>query len=183
MTVSESMIKEIASVIAKVDEAALKQTARRLTEAKRIFAVGEGRSGLMAKAFAMRLMHLGAASFVIGETITPAIAPGDALVAISGSGETRHVVWTADKARAQGAFVQAISTNGDSGLAKAADALLLVPAATKFRRAGEAPSIQPLGSLFDQCAHIVFDAICLHYAALQDVGQADAFQAHSNLES
>ena len=41
--------------------------------ADRIYVMGAGRSGLVAKAFAMRLMHLGLKSYVIGETITPAM--------------------------------------------------------------------------------------------------------------
>ena len=38
--------------------------------------MGAGRSGLVAKAFAMRLMHLGLEAFVVGETITPALNKG-----------------------------------------------------------------------------------------------------------
>ncbi|MEM2817946.1 MAG: SIS domain-containing protein, partial [Archaeoglobaceae archaeon] len=54
---------------------------RFIEEAERIFVVGIGRSGLVAKAFAMRLMHLGYKAFVIGETTTPRIEAGDLLVA------------------------------------------------------------------------------------------------------
>jgi D-arabinose 5-phosphate isomerase GutQ len=45
----------------------------------------------MGRAFAMRLMHLGATSFVVGETITPSIQENDVFVAISGSGKTEQV--------------------------------------------------------------------------------------------
>lgn len=38
---------------------------------KRIFVYGMGRSGLMLKAFAMRLMQLGFIAYVVGETTTP----------------------------------------------------------------------------------------------------------------
>jgi Predicted sugar phosphate isomerase involved in capsule formation len=46
--------------------------------------MGAGRSGLVAKAFAMRLMHLGMISYVVGETITPALQTGDLIVVLSG---------------------------------------------------------------------------------------------------
>ena len=59
-----------------------------LLSAKRVFVIGAGRSGLVAKAFAMRLMHLGLDIHVVGETITPALREGDILVVVSGSGET-----------------------------------------------------------------------------------------------
>src|SRR5665811_602610 len=40
---------------------------------KRVFVMGAGRSGLAAKAFAMRLMHLGLNVYVVGETVTPCL--------------------------------------------------------------------------------------------------------------
>ncbi len=70
-----------------------------ILSAKRIYLAGAGRSGLVARAFAQRLMHLGFESYVIGETITPAFGPEDVLVAFSGSGETRSVVDTCETAR------------------------------------------------------------------------------------
>ena len=48
-----------------------------ITTADNIFVTGAGRSGLAAKAFAMRLMHLGLSSYVVGETISPAINAGE----------------------------------------------------------------------------------------------------------
>lgn len=57
----------------------------------RIFVVGTGRSELVGKAFAMRLMHLGFNVHVVGEVTTPAIRDKDCLIAISGSGETKQL--------------------------------------------------------------------------------------------
>ncbi|MFB5282542.1 hypothetical protein [Peribacillus sp. Hz7] len=60
--------------------------------------------------------------------------------------------------------------------------IIHVPAATKYRKAGEHTTIQPLGSLFDQCTHILFDGICLEYASRKQVSHEQAFQKHSNME-
>lgn len=49
---------EITAVLAKVDRDQVSKTVRTLDRAGRVFVTGEGRSGLMATAFAMRLMHL-----------------------------------------------------------------------------------------------------------------------------
>ncbi|MFQ3545652.1 6-phospho-3-hexuloisomerase [Halobacillus rhizosphaerae] len=182
MSYMETILEEIKSVSQLIDEAEVKQAAQRLVAGKRIFVTGEGRSGLMAKSFAMRLMHLGAEVYVIGETITPAIGGDDLLVAISGSGTTKSVVWTAEKAAELGCDVTAVTTNPESNLAEAATTVLQIPAATKYRRENEVKTIQPLGSLFDQCAHIVFDTICLFYGELNDVDHAKAFSKHSNVE-
>lgn len=181
MGMMQQILQEISQVLNKIKEAELVEIVEQINAANRVFVIGEGRSGFMAKSFAMRLMHLGINSYVIGETITPSIAEGDVLVAISGSGSTHHVVWTAQKARALGVQVIALTTNGDSELARHANRLLVVPAATKFRLEGERDSIQPLGSLFDQSAHVIFDTICL--MKMQEVSQGAAFKAHSNLES
>jgi 6-phospho-3-hexuloisomerase len=182
MLLIPTILNEIKTVLSQVDENQLKDIAVNLQKAKRIFVIGEGRSGLMAKSFAMRLMHLGATVYVVGETITPSIENGDLLVAISGSGTTKSVVWTAEKTSSLGCSVVAITTNPESPLAATATTILHVPAATKYRRENELKTIQPLGSLFDQCAHVVFDTLCLQYSALNEVDHSAAFGRHSNLE-
>ena len=63
---------------------------------KKVLMLGAGRSGLVARAFALRLVHLGFNVYVQGETITPAIGKGDLVVAISGSGTC--LLYTSDAA-------------------------------------------------------------------------------------
>jgi 6-phospho-3-hexuloisomerase len=120
--------------------------------------------------------------YVVGETITPSLQVGDVLVAISGSGTTKSVVMVAEKARELGCPVLALTTSPTSELGITASFNFHVPAATKYRREGEKASIQPLGSLFDQCAHLIFDSICLRYASLKAENNDGAFARHSNLE-
>lgn len=182
MSVSKQILNEISQVVEQIKDSDMDNMAKAIEQAERVFVIGEGRSGLMAKSFAMRLMHLGAKSFVIGETITPSIQSGDLLVAISGSGKTHQVVWTAKKAKENNVQVYGLTTDETSPLAEEVDDVLIIPAATKYRKAGETKSIQPLGSLFDQSAHIVFDTLCLKYAQLKEVTQEDAFKAHNNIE-
>ncbi|MGA9287254.1 MAG: 6-phospho-3-hexuloisomerase [Anaerobacillus sp.] len=177
-----TILTEIEQVTSQVNETSVTDIVEIINRSKRIFVIGEGRSGLMAKSFAMRLMHLGAEVYVVGETITPSISKEDLLVSISGSGSTKSVVWTSEKAASLGCEVIAITTNLDSDLAQQANLILHIPAATKYRRDHEQASIQPLGSLFDQCAHIVFDTICLEYAERKEYGSQQAFNMHSNLE-
>ncbi|WP_160726110.1 6-phospho-3-hexuloisomerase [Bacillus sp. USDA818B3_A] len=177
-----TILKEVETVLSQVEEGQLQELAGKLERAARIFIIGEGRSGLMAKSFAMRLMHLGATVYVVGETITPSIGEGDLLVAVSGSGTTKSVVWTAEKTQSLGCEVIGVTTNPESPLAAASTSILHVPAATKYRRENELKTIQPLGSLFDQCVHLLFDTICLQYSELSSVSNQDAFARHSNLE-
>ncbi|PLT30665.1 SIS domain-containing protein [Peribacillus deserti] len=110
------------------------------------------------------------------------MSDGDILVAVSGSGTTKNVVWTAEKAKTAGVRIIAVTTENDSPLANQASFIIQVPAAAKYRKAGETDTIQPLGSLFDQCVHILFDYKCLEFAAFKEVSHEQAFQKHSNME-
>lgn len=178
----ETILDEIKNVFSKINEEDVDKFVDILSSDRRIFVIGEGRSGFMGKSFAMRLMHLGATVYVVGETITPAIEEDDIMVAISGSGTTRNVVMAAEKAAQLGCIVLAVTTNLESDLRKVAKYIIHVPAATKYRRKGESQSVQPLGSLFDQCAHILFDSICLSYSESKKQNNSSAFLRHSNLE-
>mgnify|MGYP003603061616 CR=1 FL=1 len=57
MSLIAQVKQEIDTVLDLVDETQLDAVAPLLTKEKRIFVLGAGRSGLMARAFAMRLMH------------------------------------------------------------------------------------------------------------------------------
>ena len=81
-----------------------------IVSANNVFVTGAGRSGLAAKAFAMRLMHLGLSAYVVGETISPAIYEGDCILAISGSGETNTITSAAKISKNRGAKVLALTS-------------------------------------------------------------------------
>ena len=85
MTLIDQVTQEVTEVMGLIDESQLDQAEKLIQKNQRIFVLGAGRSGLMAKGFAMRLMHIGYTVFVIGETITPSIQAGDVLLAVSGS--------------------------------------------------------------------------------------------------
>ncbi|MEM3949027.1 MAG: SIS domain-containing protein, partial [Zestosphaera sp.] len=101
-------------------------------DSKKILVLGAGRSGLVGRAFAMRLSHLGFNVYVFGETINPPINPGDVLMAISGSGRTRLVVTAAEVAKTLGAIVISITTYPDSPLGRMSDVVIRVPGRTKI---------------------------------------------------
>jgi 6-phospho-3-hexuloisomerase len=177
-----TVLDEVSTALSAADAGQVQRLVEVLADSERVLVTGEGRSGLMAKAFAMRLMHLGLRVHVVGETTTPAVAAGDTVVAVSGSGTTGATVRAAEQARALGAAVHAVTADTGSPLADLADSVLLVPAATKHRRAHEAATVQPLSSLFDQAAHLLLDVVCLHLARRRQVGHGEAMAAHANTE-
>jgi 6-phospho 3-hexuloisomerase len=122
----------------------------------RVFVYGAGRSGLVAKAFAIRLVHLGYQTFVIGETITAPVQKGDLVVIVSGSGETIPAVMTAEIAHNLEAHVVSITGKKESGIAKFADVTLYISAACNDT---ERKKYAPLGTLFEASVWILLDGI------------------------
>lgn len=176
------VLGEITGVVGRVDREQVRALADVVGSADRVFVAGEGRSGFVAKAFAMRLMHLGLTVYVVGETVTPALRDGDTVVAVSGSGTTAGTVRVAEQAATVGAKVYAVTTEPDSPLAQQAAGVLVLPAATKQRRPGEAETVQPLSSLFDQVTHVTLDVVCLLLAERRHVDNAQAAATHANTE-
>ena len=123
MRLMASKIRAIANTISAED---VEKFIAELLNAKRIYVIGAGRSGLVAKAFAMRLMHLGLQVYVVGETITPALKKGDAMVIFSGSGRTKMVADLAETAKEIGGRICLITANADSRIGRIADCIVII---------------------------------------------------------
>lgn len=176
----QEVMNEISQVMAQVDEQQLQNILPLFIKQRRIFVRGAGRSGFQAKSFAMRLMHLGYEVYVIGETITPSVKEGDLFIAISGSGKTRGVLMDEISAKEKGLTLLFFTSNRQSELAQIADALVVIPGATKTGSGIE--SIQLLSSLFDQTLHITLDVLCLMLSRQQSATKDEILQAHINIE-
>ncbi|RFA94608.1 6-phospho-3-hexuloisomerase [Pyrobaculum aerophilum] len=158
---------------------------------KKILVVGVGRSGLVGRAFAMRLRHLGARSYVLGETITPSVEEGDLVVAISGSGTTQIVVAAAEAAKKMKARVAAITSYYDSPLGRVADLVVYIPGRTKvaamddyFARQilGVHEPLSPLGTLFEDTAMVALDAVIAELMKRLGKNEAELAKRHANIE-
>ncbi len=180
MRTIDQILEEIKDVIAKVDEEEIKKIVSLFKKEMRIFVDGEGRSGFQAKGFAMRLMHIGYNSYVMGETITPALKKGDIYVAISGSGKTKNTLSNAKAAKDLGLIIIGVTSKKDSPLAEVSDLVLEVPGKTK--NDNDVASIQLLSSLFDQSVHIVLDDICLLISKKDNLSDNEAAKNHINVE-
>jgi len=178
MEVFNSILNEITSVINKVDKDEFGKALGAISKKKRIFVHGEGRSGLMAKGFAMRLMHLGYEVFVIGETITPALKEKDLFIAVSGSGKSANVVSDTKKAKKVGCEIIAFTSNAKSELALISDIVVRVPGTVKGDAGEKRESIQLLSSLFDQSLHIVLDGVCLSLSRRDNISNDTATSSH-----
>ena len=152
-------------------------------QAKEVFCAGAGRSGFQVRGFAMRLMHMGIASYVVGETCTPNITKDGVLVICSGSGETKSLVNHATKAKEVGAKVALITINTESSIAKMADVVVEIPAVSpKSAVQGAITSIQPMGSLFEQSEGLFMDTVIMMLMERRGMDSDTMFGRHANME-
>ncbi|WP_407376189.1 6-phospho-3-hexuloisomerase [Methanobrevibacter sp.] len=157
-----------------------------------VFVTGAGRSGLAAKAFAMRLMHLGISAYVVGETISPAIHKNDCIIAISGSGETNTIVSAAEIAKDRGSKVLAVTSYPESRLGKLADGYIFVKGRTKqevddqnyMKRQihGNYTSLTPLGTAFELTTLVFLDAVVSELMEKMEQTESDLKARHTVLE-
>jgi 6-phospho-3-hexuloisomerase len=173
---------ELGRVAKRLDGGALDGFMAAIVRARRVFLIGAGREGLATRAFTMRLMHLGKPAHWIWDDTTPAIGPGDLLIAISGSGAIGHIDYVFDQAVAAGAETAVVTGDPGGMTAKKATTLLWLPAAVYKGRAEVVPSAQPMGNLFEQALFILFDQIVIALAARLGLSREEMAARHRNLE-
>ncbi|MFH1285518.1 MAG: 6-phospho-3-hexuloisomerase [Candidatus Micrarchaeota archaeon] len=164
-----------------------------LVGAKRIFVCGAGRSGLVARSFAMRLMHLGMQVYVVGETTTPAVEKGDLFVCISGSGRTTSIVAIAKVAKDKGVSVAAITSHLDSPIGTLADCAVRIKGRKveeeKEKRdynarqlTGEHEPVSPLGTIFELSSMMFLDSVISELMERINRSEEHMKKLHNNLE-
>ena len=187
-----AILDNIESAQEFLDEKAIDEFEDIIINAKNIFVTGAGRSGLAAKAFAMRLMHLGLSAYVVGETISPAIYANDCIIAISGSGETNTIVSAVKIAKKRGSKVLALTSYPESTLGQIADSYILVKGRTKkevddenyMKRQiyGNYTSLTPLGTAFELTTLVFLDAIVSELMEKMHQTESDLKARHTVLE-
>ncbi len=183
--------KHAEKVSEKLNQNEVDELVRNILNSKRVFVAGAGRSGLISRAFAMRLMHLNITVHVIGETITPSLQKGDLFLGVSGSGETTRVVSAAKTAQEIGAEIIVITSYPDSKLGKLADHVVKLPGRietaaeksyTERQITGEYESLTPLGTLFEVTALTFLDGVIA--SLMKELGkkEEDLSEQHATVE-
>nr|WP_054858865.1 6-phospho-3-hexuloisomerase [Methanobacterium formicicum] len=167
----EGIAKHALEVIGRIDFEQVEQMIQCITESNSTFIVGSGRSELVGKAFAMRLMHLGFTVHVVGDVTTPALTQEDCLIAISGSGETKTVTLAAETAREVGTKVIGITTDPQSTLGKNSDVVVNIDSKSKVPwkyytshvLKGNYDDLTPMGTLFEDSSHLFLDGLIAEF--------------------
>jgi len=181
-------IKKVAS---KLDTGSVTSLVNGIMDSKRIFLMGAGRSGLAARAFAMRLMHLGFIVYFVGETTTPAVQPDDLVIAVSGSGETPSIANLGGISKKIGSKLAVITSNKDSTLGRISDIVVIVPGRPKEdvvyedyheRRMIGYPQLAPLGTIFEISALVFLDAVISELMVRTGASEAELKKRHTVFE-
>lgn len=187
------MAHEIEAVSKTISDMQVQSFVDEILASGRIYVMGAGRSGLVAKAFAMRLMHLGLTSYVVGETITPALLKGDLVIVLSGSGQTRTIAEIAETAKSIGGRVALVTSNPDSAIGKLADATVVIAQhredvpddSVNFdvrEMLGEHRSFAPLGTFFETASMTFCDAVISYLMEERKIDEAELKGRHANIE-
>ena len=183
--ISSKIIQELSETLNNVDPELVENLVDEILSANRVFVAGAGRSLLMIRGLAMRLMQLDYKAFVVGETVTPAIMRGDLLIVGSGSGETSTLKVIATNAKKFDSRIALISIFPDSTIGQLADIVVPVSAPTAKLNNGNADkAFQPGANLFEQSLLVLCDIIVIRLIEKTKLKNANQLlmQRHANLE-
>jgi 6-phospho-3-hexuloisomerase len=171
-----TMLEDMKRTFGSMDEENIEELISIINRNKRIFIAGVGRTGLMMKAFAMRLMHLGFEVYFIGEVLTPSITCSDLLIIGSGSGNTGALKNISEKAKNIGAEIILITESKDSFVAKLSSIVILVPTHNLEK------TRHIMKSFFEQCLLLLLDAVIDRLKNINNIEEKEMSSRHANLE-
>lgn len=122
----ESTFDVLQQTITTLDTVMVSNCRKSLLEAKKIYLMGIGHSGIIAMDFNYKLMRIGLNTFPINDSHTMLMMASimteeDVILAISHSGETNEMIETAKIAKQQGACIISLTQNNINELRKMAD--------------------------------------------------------------
>lgn len=147
--------ERVTAALGRIDPKAISGAVDLLAKAPQIFVYGAGRSGIIGRAFAMRLVQAGLRAYVIGESVTPIVRRGDTVFLLSGQGESYSSIQTANIVRREGADLIVLTARPGSKIAHTATVLLTI----EFEEEPERSRLAPLGTLFESASLRLTDGL------------------------
>ncbi len=172
---SKYILKEIEKVLTEDHKGQVEEVIDLIMKAEKIFVYGVGRSGLVAKGFAIRLVQLGMSVYFIGDIATPIVDDKSLVLAISSTGETMSAIQTANICRRVGANVVVITSKESSKLAHAGNVVFPLRTDTNEK----SKKLAPLGTLFEDAAIILLDGIVAELMVRMDQDDKKMRSRHS----
>lgn len=156
---------------------------KEILKSRHVFITGKGRSGLIASAFANRLLHLGISVSVVGEITNPHTQKGDLLIVVSGSGNTTSLLELVKTAKENEVKTVLITSNNSPKIGELVDQILILSGtSSKSEKTSNSLSIQPMGTSFEQLVFLIFDSLILSIMDFKHMTSDMMFLNHANLE-
>jgi 6-phospho-3-hexuloisomerase len=155
----------VAESIGRIPRESIAKAVGILLKAPATFVYGAGRSGIIGRAFAMRLVQVGLTAYVIGESVTPIVRRGDAVFILSGRGESYSSIQTANIVRREGAELVAHT------------ATLLMSLELPEEEAQR--KFAPLGTLFESASLQLTDALVAELMAVRGETEGSMRRRHA----
>ena len=167
--------EEVTQGLARVPKESIARAVSVLQHAPATFVYGAGRSGIIGRAFAMRLVQTGLTAYVIGESVTPIVRRGDAVFILSGRGESYSSIQTANIVRREGADLVVLTARASSKLAHTATVLIPL----EFPESPEQRRLAPLGTLFESASLRLTDALIAELMASRGESEETMRRRHA----
>lgn len=172
---------ELAAVADAMDPRALDPVVDAVVGAGGIMCYGCGREGLMMRALAMRLHHLGLRACVQGDMTAFPLGPGDLFLCAAGPGELATASALCAEASAAGARVLVVTAEPAGRTARLADDVLVIPAQTMATDRGGG-SVLPMGSLFEGALFLATETLVLRLRDALGETAGSMRARHTNME-
>ena len=167
--ISLKMCDEVYASLNTLDNARALKMIRAILTSERIFVAGTGRSNLIGKFFAHRLVDLAFDAYVVGETITPSARVTDCIIGISGGGESTYTLNAMEMGRKVGAKLIGLTSYPESALGKMVGTILVIPGRKVSERnhqdylvrqiRGSMEEFSPRSGVFEISCGIFFESI------------------------
>lgn len=174
-------LEEVGGALAGVDPASVDAFASAILEAGRVTCYGLGREGLVLRAFAMRLAHLGLDAQVAGDVTALPVGPGDLAIIAAGPGDLPLAETMATLARRAGSKVAVLTAQPGGRVPQLADLVLTIPAQT-MADDRESASILPMGTAFEIAMLVLLDLVAIDLQGRSGQTLDDLRARHFNLE-
>ncbi|HEU12590.1 MAG: SIS domain-containing protein [Thermoplasmata archaeon] len=166
------ILAQVGDLLNTIDDESIRKSIEMMLNSKKIFIYGAGRSGIIGKSFAMRLVQLGLTAYFIGETITPIVTNEDSVVLISNTGTTKSTLLVAEICKNVGARVIVITSNEGSPLVRYADEKILLKRYTHN-------SLAPLGTIFEDSTLLLLDSLIAQMMQILNQTEEDLKKRHA----
>jgi 6-phospho-3-hexuloisomerase len=184
MTIKEMnarAVAELTDVINRIDPVQVDNLIDILAKSNRVVLHGVGREGLMIKALAMRLFHMGLDAHVVGDMTTPPVSKGDVLVVSAGPGYISTVEALMGRASSAGAKTICFTAQPGGKISQSADLTVVLPAQTMADDTTGSTSFLPMGSLYEGVQYLFFEYLVLLLRSHMGVTPEQMRLNHTNL--